>query len=73
MGCTSGDVRVSDQQGKQRMVHFCTLDRGVEPLKICGTFCFRGDRVERSLPQVLPTSAHRVFPLDESRLECKND
>lgn len=37
------------------MVHFRTLDRGMQPLRIRGTFRFRGDRVERSVPQVLPT------------------
>lgn len=33
MGCTSGGVRVQDGQGKTKMLHFRTLDWGMDPLR----------------------------------------
>lgn len=33
MGCTSGGVRVKDGQGEMRMLHFRTLDWGMDPLR----------------------------------------
>ncbi len=33
MGCTSGGVRVKDGQGETKMLHFRTLDWGMDPLR----------------------------------------
>ena len=33
MGCTSGGVRVEDGQGEAKMLHFRTLDWGMDPLR----------------------------------------